>query len=72
MIQPGRGARLGAQALDGLLVFRELFRNELERHGTPEPVILGSVDDAHPAGAKLADDVVVSNGPPDHDNVRFI
>jgi hypothetical protein len=36
------------------VVGRELLRQDLDRHLSPEPRVLGEVDDTHPAAAELA------------------
>ena len=46
-------------------VLRPSRRQELERHGAPEPRVLGLVDDAHAAAAELGD-AVVRDGLADH------
>ena len=41
-------------------------RQELQRDVPPEPRVLGLIDDAHAAGAELADDAVVLDLLADH------
>ncbi len=59
MVEGGGGARLALEAFEGVGLGGELFRQELEGHGAPEPRVLGLVDDAHAPAAQLLDDAVV-------------
>src|SRR4029450_11904586 len=43
--------RLPGEALAEALIERELRRDELERHGSLQPEVVGAIDDAHGAAA---------------------
>ena len=63
----GRGSvRLALEALERLGLRGEALGQELEGHGTPEPGVLGLVDDPHPAAAQLLDDAIVRERLADH------
>ncbi len=64
MIQSRSSPRLAAESLDGLRVLRNIVRKEFQSYIAAEPRILGLVNHAHPAAAKLLDDVVVGDGAP--------
>ena len=53
MVQGRGGSRLPPEALEGLRIPRQVIRQELQRHESAEFGVLGLVDDAHPAPAKL-------------------
>src|SRR5580765_1454006 len=54
MIEHRGGTRFGHQLLARLKTARDVRRQQLERHRTPECRILRSIDDTHPATAQLA------------------
>ena len=59
VVQRRCGARLAAESGQGLGIFREVRRQELQRDEALQPRILGFVHDAHSAAAQLLDDAVV-------------
>ena len=62
VIQRRRRARLALKALRGRRVARQLGRQELDGDLPAEANILGAVDDAHAAAAKLLEDPVMRDG----------
>ena len=44
--------------LRGPVVSRQIKRQELDRHVPIQPRVTGPIDDAHPAAAQLADDLI--------------
>ena len=59
VVQRRRRPRFAREPAQRLRIPRELFGDELERHGTVQPRVFGFVDDAHAAAAELLDDAVV-------------
>ena len=66
MVDGGRGLSLADEALDPLVVGRDVLRQDLERDLPAELRVLGGVDDAHAAAAELVDDPVVRDSLVDH------
>ena len=66
MVQGRRGARFSAKAFQGLRVFCNILRQELQSDKATEFDVLGLVDHTHPATAQLLDDAVVRDGLADH------
>ena len=60
MRERGRVLRLAAEALDELLVVRVAVVEDLDRDAAAELLVLGEVDVRHPAGAKLAHDLIAT------------
>ena len=61
MVQSGRGQRLASKSTEGLGIFRQLVREQFERHKTMEPRVFRLVDDTHPAAPELMEDLVMRN-----------
>ena len=63
-----RRGRLGlaSKPLQRLRIVGELFRQELQRHRSPQPGVFGLVDDTHAAATELRHDLVVRNRRTDH------
>ena len=59
MAERRSGSGFTLKAAQRFGIARQISGDELERHGTVKPRILGLVDHAHPAAAELADDAVV-------------
>ena len=59
MVQCGGSPCFTPKSLQRLIVFREFFRDELERNRTPQAGILGSIHDTHTATAQLTGNLVV-------------
>ena len=53
MIQCGSGACFDAEAFDRLSIAGEILGNELQRDRTAEARVVGTIHDAHAAGAEL-------------------
>jgi len=66
MIQGGSCARFTTKALECLMIFRDIFRKELECNKAPQFDILSFVDDTHPASADSLDDAIVRDDLPKH------
>src|SRR5205814_555450 len=65
MAAAGCGARFSEESLARLFTPHRLVRQELEGYVTIELLVVGLEDDAHPARAEPAQDVVVSDLDPD-------
>ncbi len=61
MRQRGGGARLARQPFAAHRIARELRRQRLERDRAPQPLVLGGVDDAHPAAPDFLEHAVRAN-----------
>lgn len=72
MVQRRRGLRLDHEASLGVLVAREVGRQDLQRDRAPELGVLGPVHDAHASAAQLLDDAIVGAGLTDHPESRAI
>jgi hypothetical protein len=66
MIKRRCGLRLALEPSQGLWVFDDVIGQEFEGDKAVEGNVLGLVDHAHPAPAKLFDDAVVRDGLADH------
>jgi hypothetical protein len=66
VIERGRRPRLAQQSIGRGAILGQRKRQELERHGSSEPKVLGPVDDPHTTPADLVDDPIVGNRRPDH------
>ena len=66
MIQRRGSFGFTLEAAQGLRVFGDLVRKELERDKATELHILGLVDHTHPSATQLLDDAVMRNGLADH------
>src|SRR6266853_3994257 len=66
MVEGRRRTRLPAEALECLLVARQLIRQEFEGDEATECGVLGLVDHTHAAATKFLDDAVVRDGLADH------
>ena len=67
VVQRGCRARFGSKPANRLLVLHQIIGEEFERDRAPEAEVVRPIDDAHAAGADLADDpVMVRDGGPDH------
>ena len=62
VIQRGSSTRFALKAFQCRTIASEFRREKLQSNGAPQPNILGSVNDAHPASAKFFDDAVMRNG----------
>ena len=63
VLEPGRGLRLAAEALDELRVLGEALVQELERDPAVEHRVVGEPDVRHPAAAEAADQRVAVADP---------
>ena len=61
MIQRRCGARFAAESFDGLSVVRNVVGKKFQRNVAAEARVLGLINHAHPAAAKLFDDFVVGD-----------
>ena len=68
VIQCGGRARLELEPIHGVGIVREFVMDELQRNGTAEANVFGSVDDAHAAFAQSTDDSIVRNRPSKHES----
>ena len=66
MIERRGGLRLALEPRQSLSVFDDVIGQEFQGDKAVEGYILGLVDHAHPAPAKLLDDAVVRNRLADH------
>src|SRR5262249_9169352 len=66
MAQGGSGARLGQDARAALRAAQHFLREHLERHATPQPLVVGAVHYAHAAAAELFLDAIVRECASDH------
>ena len=66
MVEGRSGARLAAEALQGLGIVGDIIGQELQGDKTMQPGVFRLVDDAHAAAAKLLDDAVVRDGLANH------
>jgi len=66
MVQGRRGAGLPLEAIQCLLVFGILLRQELQGDVAAESGVLGLVDHTHAAGPELFQDAVVGDGAAGH------
>ncbi len=66
MVEGAGGARFPPEALQGLLVFSQLFGEELQGDGPAQLGVLGLVDHTHAAPAEFLQDAVVGDGLADH------
>src|SRR5271154_1575106 len=66
MIQSRSSPSLAPESLDSLRVLRNIIRKELQRHATAKPRILGLVNHTHPPAAKLLDDLIMGDSPPNN------
>jgi len=58
MRQRGHGPRLTLEAGQGLGIFGEAFRQDLDRHLPAQPQVARPVDFSHPPGAERREDLV--------------
>ena len=68
MIESGGGLGFAKETGFGLVVAKQVRRQELQRDGALEARVLGLVDDAHAALAELFEDLVVTDGLADQDS----
>jgi hypothetical protein len=66
MVKRGSRAGLALEAFHGLVIFGELFWEELERYKPAERRVFGLVDHTHAPAAELFQDAIVRNGLTDH------
>ena len=66
MVQRGRSSRFTAEAFQGLRIFRDVPRQELQRDKAAEFEVFSLVDHTHPAATEFLDDAVVRDGLADH------
>lgn len=71
MIESGQGLRLATEALETLGVGGQLGRQHLESDFAPQLGVDGAENLAHPAGAELFDDLIVTDGGASHASWRF-
>ena len=62
MIERGGGLGFAPEALQGLRVAGDVFRKKFQRDEAAEAGVLGLIDHAHTAAAKLFEDAVMGNG----------
>src|SRR5690348_3369743 len=61
MIQRCGSSRFALEPFEFLRVFREFFRQELQRHKSPERGVFGLVHHTHPAPAELVENSIMRN-----------
>src|SRR5256885_13046652 len=66
VIQGGGGSRFALEALDGQMVFRNMFREKLQADVPTQAQIFGAIHNSHAAAAELLQDAVMRNSPPNH------
>jgi hypothetical protein len=66
MVQCRRGLSFPLKAGQGLRIFGNLVRQELQGDEAVQLYVLGLVDHTHPAAAKFVDDAIVRNSLADH------
>ena len=66
MVEGRSRTRLPAKAFQGLRVFGNIVRQELQSDEASEFGVLGLIDHTHPAAAQLLDDAVVRDGLADY------
>ena len=66
MVQPRGSTRFTAEALEGMRIFGNFRRQELERDEAAQFGIFGLIDYAHPTATEFLDDAIVRNGAADH------
>ncbi len=66
MVQGGSGLRLALEAAERLRVLGDFVRQEFQSDEAAKFDVLGFIDHAHAATAKLLHDAVVRDGLPDH------
>ena len=71
VIQRGGRPGFGSEPFHGRQIIGQVLGHELECHGTAQTDIFGSVHDAHPACAELADDSIVGDGLSQHAGPAF-
>jgi hypothetical protein len=71
VVERGDGLRFARQPPGGLGVTGQLLGQEFERHLSPQPHVLGLVDDAHSPDAQLAGHTVVGDRLSDHGRLRI-
>ena len=59
MVEGGGGLGFALEALQGLMIFGHVFRQELERDEAMELGVLGLIDDTHPSATELLQNAVV-------------
>ena len=64
-----RRSRLAMKSLHRLCVLLKFFGKKLQRDKSPEPGILGPVNDTHPAAAQLFKNAIMRDGLSDHDGI---
>ena len=62
MVQGGSRLRLTLETAEGLRIFGDVFRKELQGHEAVQPRVFGFVDHAHSAATQAFNDAVVGNG----------
>jgi len=77
VIQSGCGLGFALEAGQGLRIFRNLVRQELQGNKAVQLYVFGFVDDAHTTTAQLLNDAVMRDGLSDHQGIpvpsgRFI
>ncbi len=66
VVERGSGARLPAKTFQGLSILGYVVGQKLQRDGTAEIGIFGSIDHTHPATPDLFEDMIVRDGLVDH------
>jgi hypothetical protein len=66
MVQRRRSARFSAETFQGLRVFGNRVRQELQSDKAAEFDVFGFVDHTHPPATKFFDDAVVRDGLAEH------
>jgi hypothetical protein len=66
MIQGGSSLRFALEAGQGLLIFGNFVRQELQRNKAAKLYVLSFVNHTHPSPAELIDDAVVRDGFSNH------
>jgi hypothetical protein len=72
MIQGRSGSRLTHEPLHPVRVRRDIQRQNLQRHLTVEPRVVGEVDFSHAAGAQQRKNLVVTKLPTHQPSVRIL
>jgi hypothetical protein len=62
MVQGGSSLRFALEAGQGLLIFGNFVRQELQRNKAMQLYVLGFIDHTHPTTAELIDDAVMRDG----------
>ena len=66
MVEGGSSPGFAAEALQRLVILRQVFGKKLERNVATEAEVFGLIDNTHPASAQLLEDFVMGNCASDH------